>query len=155
MLLLNILLALAWIALTGEFEPGNFIEGFILGYLALWLLQPISRQSIYFRRARTAISFVLFFVWELVKANVRVAASVLGPTERLQPGVVAIALDVKSDLGITLLANLITLTPGTLTLDISADQRVIYVHTIHLEDPQAFRRQIKSGFERRVQELLS
>ncbi|MDX1612974.1 MAG: Na+/H+ antiporter subunit E [Candidatus Promineifilaceae bacterium] len=154
MLLTNVLLALAWIALTGEFDPVNFVEGFLLGYVALWLMQPVAGSSTYFKRVRNAIDFILFFLWELLRANIRVAISVIGPSSRLRPGVVAVPLDVRSDLGITLLSNLITLTPGTLTLDISADRRVMYVHTIDLEDHEQFRRQIKQGFERRVLEVL-
>ena len=61
-------------------------------------------------------------------------------------------LDLKSDAGITVLANLITLTPGTLSLDVSPDRKTLFVHALHVEDPDAFRREVKEGFERRVKE---
>jgi multicomponent Na+:H+ antiporter subunit E len=74
----------------------------------------------------------------------------------MRPGVVAIPLDVQTDAEITLLANLITLTPGTLSLDVSTDRRVLYIHVMYIDndDVEAVRRKIKEGFERRVLEVL-
>ncbi len=154
MFLLNILLALAWTALTGQFDPVNFMSGFILGYLALWLVQRVVGPSNYFKKVYQVISFVLFFVVALVQANLRVAYEVLTLAHTMRPGIVAIPLDVKTDAAITLLANLITLTPGTLSLDVSADRRVLYVHTMYVDDVEQFRREIKEGFERRVMEVF-
>ncbi len=153
-LLLNTLLALAWIALTGTFTPANLLFGFVLGYGLLAFTQRLLPPSRYFTMVPRVIAFVLFFLLELIQANLRVALSVLSPRLDLRPAVVAIPLDVRSDPAITLLANLITLTPGTLYLDVSADRRVMYVHTIHVHDLEQFRQGIKNGFERRVKELL-
>jgi multicomponent Na+:H+ antiporter subunit E len=71
---------------------------------------------------------------------------------RARPGIVAIPLDVEGDAAIVLLANLITLTPGAFSLDVSGDRRVLFIHTLYADD--AFRREIKEGFERRVIEVL-
>ena len=98
--------------------------------------------------------FLFFFLWELVKSNLRVAVDVVTPKHRMKPGVVAVPLDVDKDEEITLLANLISLTPGTLSLDVSDDKKVLYVHAMYVEDPEAFRKEVKEGFERRVKELL-
>ena len=154
MFLLNLLLALSWIALTGQFSPINFLEGFVLGYFMLWLVQRTTGPSTYFYKVRQVLGFAAFFAWELLLANLRVAYSVLAPDKSLRPGIVAIPLDVKTDTEITLLVNLITLTPGTLSLDVSADRSVLYVHTLYVDDVDDFRCQIKQGFERRVRELL-
>jgi multicomponent Na+:H+ antiporter subunit E len=155
LLLVNILLALAWGALSGVYTPTNFLAGFLLGYLALWLLQRTSAHaSGYFSKGPLMAGFILFFLWELVKANVRVMYDVLTPGYRMQPGIVAIPLDVSSDAEITLLANLISLTPGTLSLDVSDDRHTLYVHTMYMTEAEAFRDHIKRGFERRVQEVL-
>jgi multicomponent Na+:H+ antiporter subunit E len=72
------------------------------------------------------------------------------------PGVVAIPLDARTDTEITLLANLITLTPGSVSLDLSEDRRVLYVHAMYIDggDVEAYRRSVKEGLERRVLELL-
>ncbi len=152
--LLNTLLALAWIALTGTPTPTNFAIGFALGFALLWLTQRLMMPSGYFRKVPQVIGFALFFLWELTKANVRMALVVLSPRPAVRPAVVAIPLDVRSNGEITLLANLITLTPGTLYLDVSHDRCVMYVHTMHVDDLESFRRAIKTGFERRVMEVL-
>mgnify|MGYP000533675759 CR=1 FL=1 len=94
-----------------------------------------------------------FFLWELVLANLKVARDVLAPVERLRPAVVAVPLDLKTDWQITLLAILITLTPGTLSLDVSTDRKVLFVHAMHVGDPAALRHEIKSGFERLIGRL--
>ena len=152
MFLLNLLLALAWVALTGSFDPLNFVAGFILGYLMLRLLQRPTDPKNYFQRAALVIRFIFFYFKELLISNFRVAATVLSPSMRITPAVVAIPLDARSDLSISLLANLITLTPGSLTLDISADRSVLYVHTMYADDIDQFRLSIKD-LERRVLEV--
>jgi multicomponent Na+:H+ antiporter subunit E len=155
MLLLNILLALAWTALAGQFTPSHLAFGFGLGYLLLWLSRNRLGGQRYFVKAPRVLKLVLFFLWELIVANVRVAAGVLGPLKRLQPAIVAVPLDLKTDAEITLLANLIALTPGTMSLDISADRRVLYVHVMDSDnDLEKFRRDVKDGFERRIREVF-
>ena len=155
MFLLNILLALVWIGLTGQFTVENFVVGFGLGFVLLWLSQRVMGRSVYFRKVPQVISFVGFFIWELLLANLRVAYDIVTPRHYMRPGVVAIPLDVTREAEIVLLANLITLTPGTLSLDISDDRRTLYVHAMHIDDLEQFRRDIKQGYERRVQEVLA
>lgn len=152
--LLNTLLALAWIALTGTFTPVNFLFGFVVSFGLLWLTQRLMKPSNYFAKVSQVLGFVLFFLVELILANLRVALVVLSPRPAIRPAVVAIPLDVRSDAEIALLANLLTLTPGTLYLDVSKDRCTMYVHTIFVDDLDQFRRRIKQGFERRVMEIL-
>ena len=71
-----------------------------------------------------------------------------------RPGIIAVPLDAKTDVEITLLANLVSLTPGTISLDVSDDRSVLYVHAMFVEDPQRLCQEIKSGFERRILDLL-
>ena len=93
---------------------------------------------------------MLYFVWEVILANLRVAICVVSPLNRMRPGIVAIRLDARTDTEITILANMITLTPGTLSVDVSDDRRVLYVHTLFAGDPRSVRSQIKERFERRI-----
>jgi multicomponent Na+:H+ antiporter subunit E len=151
---LNIFLALVWAASTGSIDLPNLAVGFVFAYLVLWLARPALGETRYFRKLPQAFAFAAFFVWELILSNLRVAADVLSPRPRRRPGVVAVPLDATEDAEITLLANLVTLTPGTLSLDVSEDRRTLYVHGMFVDDPEVFRREIKEGFERRVLELL-
>lgn len=154
MFLLNLLLALAWVSLTGQFNPASFLVGFALSYLALWLMQRTMGPSPYFGRVRRTVAFALFFFWEITLANLRVAVQILSPRPSLRPAVIAIPLEAQTDLGIVFLANLLTLTPGTLSLDVSDDRRVLYLHVIQVEDVEEARQGVKASIERRVLELL-
>jgi multicomponent Na+:H+ antiporter subunit E len=151
---LNAVLAGIWAIVQGEVTFANLATGFVFSYLILWLVRPAMGETSYFRKLPALIGFLLFFVWELVVSNLRVAWVVLVPGAPRRPGVVAIPLDLDQDLAITLLANLVTLTPGTLSLDVSPDRRFLYVHGMFVDDPEEFRREIKDGFERRIRELL-
>jgi len=155
MFLLNILLAIAWVALTGEFNAGNFIIGFVIVYILLALTRPSEGARAYTAQVRAILSFSLFFLKELVLSSLRVTVQVLSPTLDMQPAVVAVPLDIRSDAGITLLGNLITLTPGTLTLEVAEDRSQIFVHAMHVDDVEAFRQEIKDGFERRILEVMA
>ncbi|MFN3326636.1 MAG: Na+/H+ antiporter subunit E [Bryobacteraceae bacterium] len=98
---------------------------------------------------------LFYFLKELTLATVRVAADVVRPLDQLHPAVVAVPLDVRSDAEILLLSNLLTLTPGTLSLDVSTDRRVLYIHAMNAQDLDKLRTEIKAGFERRIRNLLS
>jgi multicomponent Na+:H+ antiporter subunit E len=102
-----------------------------------------------------AIGFHAYFAMELLRANIRVARDVLRPLRHLRPGIVAVPIELDSDIQITILSTLITLTPGTLTLDVSTDRKTIYIHAMDAHDPDKLRAQLKGGFERRVKELFS
>lgn len=155
MFLLNILLSLAWMLLTGAFTFGNFLLGFFLSFLTIWLIGgSIGDNQKYVWRILRIPSFTVFFLAELVKANFRVAIDALTPRHHMTPGIVAIPLDVRGKFEITLLANLITLTPGTLSLDVSDDRKVLYVHSMYVVNPESFRRSVKDNLERRIIKLV-
>jgi multicomponent Na+:H+ antiporter subunit E len=153
-LLLNVVLALAWSALNEEFSQEVLIIGFILGYLILWGFQPVLGSRNYVRKIPFAIYFVFYFFWQVIQANLRVAWEVLTPGFGMRPAIVAIPLDVKTPLEITLLAQCITLTPGTLSIDVSSDRSVLYIHAMYVNDLDEYRQIIKDGFERRILELF-
>jgi multicomponent Na+:H+ antiporter subunit E len=154
MLLLNVLMAAAWMALTGDFSPLNFIFGFAASYFILWFVWRAVGPSRYFAKIPQVIGFIGFYLWELIISSLRVAYIVLSPAA-LRPGVIAVPLDIKTDAEIALLTNVITLTPGTLSLDVASDRSTLYVHAIEAPEPNEFCREIKQNFERRVRELLA
>jgi multicomponent Na+:H+ antiporter subunit E len=153
-LLFNILLALLWAAVTGSFSPGTLIFGFIVGYLALLLAQPMLGPSAYYTRLWRATVYAVLFVWDLLRSSVIVAYDVLTPGLAGAPAVVAVPLEVRSSVAITLLANTISLTPGTLSLDVSDDRSTLYVHSMyHGDDLDRIRADIKR-VEARVKALV-
>ncbi len=153
-LLINLLLTLIWLALTGKFELGNFVFGFVLSFGILYTMARKIEEKRYFSHLIKIIGFIFFFLYELLKANLEVAYDVMTPSFFMKPGIVSIPLDAKTDLEITLLANLITLTPGTLSLDVSDDKKVLYVHSMYIKDKAGFIKNIKTGFEKRLLEIL-
>lgn len=151
----NILISMIWTLLTGNVSISNLSIGFVLGYVALTLLYPATGKKLsYFQKSMQFVRFALFFTKELIVASVKVALDVVKPLPLMRPGVVGIPLDAETDLEITLLANLISLTPGTLSLDISPDRKTLYIHAMYVVDPDVVRREIKDGMERRLLELL-
>jgi multicomponent Na+:H+ antiporter subunit E len=147
-------LVFAWVAVTGEMSVGNLLEGVILAGLLVLLLRGPLRRRFRLEKVPKALGLLLYFLKEILLSNAAVARSLLSPVSSLSPGIVAVPLDVKSDAGITVLANLITVTPGSLCIDVSPDRRTLYIHALHVEDPDAFRREVKEGFEKRVKEVF-
>lgn len=155
-LLLNLILACVWTISIGPFEPMNFVIGFLLGYGALAIAwRTAGRDSAYFTGTHRCVSYGVFFLKELIVANIQVVKMTLGPKSRLRPGIIAVPVEPMPDTALTILANSITLTPGTLTLDIADDRSTLYVHCMHVDDPDAVRRDIKSGFEKRLLEIFT
>jgi len=106
------------------------------------------------RKLPRAVAFVGFYLRELVLASLRVAHDALTPTHHMRPAMLAVPLEAKTDLEILLLANLISMTPGSVSIDVSTDRRVLYVHAMYADDGEAVRREIKEQLERRVLGLL-
>ena len=137
--------------MQGAITLVNLFVGYTLGYVILALLAKGGvMPSTLALRTRRAVELAGFSVWELLLANARVALDVLRPRPEIQPAVVGIPLDVTSDAEILLLAMLINITPGSVTIDLSHDRRTLYVHVMHMRSAEESRRGIKDGFERRV-----
>ena len=157
MLLGNMLLALAWTALRGEFSLANLVDwarAGVLDSLCHWSRAGCCRHPHTSAGVHRAVGLAAFFFWELVRANLRLALDVATPRYQMKPGILAIPLDATRDSEILLLAMLINLTPGSVALDVSDDRTVMYVHVMYIDSPEAARAEIKDGFERRVRELL-
>ncbi|MEX0928848.1 MAG: Na+/H+ antiporter subunit E [Balneolales bacterium] len=149
--LINILLAFIWGTVTGHFSIGNLAVGFILGYIILLISRPVLYESDYANNFWRAIGLGIYFLKELFVSSIRVAVDVVKPGFNMRSGVVAIPLDARTDMEITMLANMISLTPGTLSLDVSDDRTKLYIHAMYIDtDVEAVRKEVKSGMERRL-----
>lgn len=152
--LANILLALIWVLVTGSFTLLNAVLGFGLGALALYLMRETAGSLGYFSRAKRMLSLAVLFAKELLLSGWRVAVLVLQPRMPLKPGIFAYPLRLERDFEITLLANLITLTPGTLSVDVSPDRKTLFVHALDCSDPDQARADIAQGFETKIMEAF-
>ena len=150
----NVVLAVVWMVLTADFGAVNALFGFILGYGAIAIVQNrFPGFEGYAQRVPRFIRFVGFYVWELIKANARVAYDVVTPEWGMRPGTIGVPLAARTDGEITVVANLISLTPGTLSLDVSTDRRVLYIHAMYIESEEALLEEVKE-LERRVLEVM-
>ena len=137
--------------------PDHFANNallFLLVYFLLWAASYFYDRS-HFVKVPRALGLLFYFLKELLLASLVVAWDVLTPSSRVESGVIALPLDAKSDIEVTILASLISLTPGTLSLDVSEDKRVLYVHAVYIKkgDVEGLKRQIKDGFERKLLEI--
>lgn len=150
----NLMLGVAWVVLTGDFRGGSLFAGLVFGYLVLALIQPqVPALAGYAQRLPRLIRFVGFFLKELVVSNLRVSYDIVTPPWYMKPGVIAMPLKARTEFEIAFVANLISLTPGTLSLDVSDDRRVLYIHAMFLDDEPALTRSL-AELERRALELF-
>jgi multicomponent K+:H+ antiporter subunit E len=153
---LTLLLAVVWTLLQNEISAGMVVFGLILGILiprstAIWW--PDTPKG--FRPVRM-MTYSLMVLWDILVANIEVAWIVLTvPNARLRPAWIVIPLDLRQPEAITMLAGTITLTPGTVSADLSSDGHSLLVHVLHTDDPDAVRDEIKTRYERRLKEIFS
>ncbi|HEY0124714.1 MAG TPA: Na+/H+ antiporter subunit E [Rhizobium sp.] len=150
----NLLLAIVWAAVTGSASFLNLVFGFLLSALALAIVREPYGGVLYLGRVRRILVLLLLFLRELAKSAWAVSVTVMRPRMDVKPGIFAFPLTVDRDFEIALLANLITLTPGTLSVDVSDDRKTLYVHALDCSDPEAVKRDIAEGFERRILEVF-
>lgn len=150
----NLMLAVTWALATGSMSERNLILGFFVGVFVLQFVGSAFGDARYAIRLWRIVSLAVIFLRELLVSSFRVAVSVVAPQLTMKPAVIAVPLDVTSDFEITLLANLITLTPGTLTIDVAEDRSCLYVHAMYGGDPDQLAKEIKDTFEHRIQEAF-
>ncbi|WP_234496622.1 Na+/H+ antiporter subunit E [Vibrio maritimus] len=151
--LLNLFLAFAWMLINGSYSSGNFVIGFIVGFFALRLSQPFGLKTSYFKRFTATLSLFVYFIYEMIVSVARVMWDVITPTHLSDPDIVYVPLDAKSDVEITLLANMVSLTPGSLCLDVTEDKKHLVVHAMFAPEHEEVIQSIKQGMERRILEV--
>lgn len=154
--LLNILLSLVWVALTGALNYTNFFFGFILGFFVLWVLVRNGKyeDKKYFFRLPKILLFILFFFYDMIRANLEVTKEILTPNLNMSPGIIAYKHNLQNDFEITMMSNIIALTPGTMVLKISDDKSILYIHSFYLKDKNKFIERLRNGMERKLIEIL-
>lgn len=134
-----------------ESSANRYIFTAILIFSITWPLSYFFAKD-YFRKLPSLMNLIVFFTKELLVANLRVAYDVVTPITYMRPCIVAMPLDAKTDFEITILACMISLTPGTLSIALSDDKSVLFVHAITFKkmDPEAIKRDLKEGFEKKL-----
>ena len=153
--LLSLLLLLFWLLLNNRVSAGHLVLGSLLAVLIPLFTRRFWPESARVRRPWLALRLSGRVFWDIVVANLRVAWLVLGPSKAVRPRFVRVPLDVRGEVAVTVLASVISLTPGTVSADIDAERHYLLVHALSEEDPAELIRQIKSRYEGPIKEIFA
>jgi len=152
-ILLNFFIAIVWMLMSVSFTVPTFIIGYLIGLVIIFIMRRYFKDRIYIIRVWAVVKLTLIFFRELTLSNIAVLRVVLRPKMDIAPSIFAYPTDLRDDWEITLLSNLITLTPGTLVVHVSDDQRTLYIHAIDVDNIDDEIDSIKQTFEKAIKEV--
>ena len=152
--LTTLALTLVWLLLVNSLASGQIVLGLLLGWAIPLFTLRFWPETLRISRPFTLLRFIIRLLGDIVAANLTVAWLILGRPERLRPAFIIVPLALKSDLAISLLANTICLTPGTVSSRLSLDRKHLLVHTLDTADPERLVATIKSRYEAPLQEIF-
>jgi multicomponent K+:H+ antiporter subunit E len=152
--LTTLALTLVWLLLVNSLASGQIVLGLLLGWAIPLFTLRFWPETLRISRPFTLLRFIVRVLGDIVAANLTVARLILGRPERLRPAFIIVPLALKSDLAISLLANTICLTPGTVSSRLSLDRKHLLVHTLDTADPERLVATIKSRYEAPLQEIF-
>ncbi|TFH61590.1 Na+/H+ antiporter subunit E [Peribacillus frigoritolerans] len=152
-ILLNVFLAVIWMFLKNEFNGSTFTIGYLLGLGIMFVFRHFFNDRFYLNRVYAVVLLLLIFARELILSNISVLKAVLKPSLDMRPGIFAFETTLTKDWEITILSNLITLTPGTLVVEVSEDNRFLYIHAMDIADKDEAVDSIKNTFEKAIMEV--
>jgi multicomponent Na+:H+ antiporter subunit E len=127
----------------------------IIAFVAFYIVLGIIDRK-YLRAFFWSVVFIAYLLWEIVLSNISIAWLVIQPKPKLDPGIIGVPLHLSTGLEITMLASAITLTPGTLSVDLGKDEEgndILFVHNLQVSDPKAYRESVHQGFERMIMRI--
>lgn len=152
--ILTPVLTVIWLLLNNSIDAGHIVLGLILGWAIPVLTIHFWPETVIIRKPLMLIKYTIVLLFDIIMANFTVARLILGNPDRLQPVFVKLPLDLNSDLAISLLANSITLTPGTLSAQLSEDCSYLLVHALNETDPESLIATIKQRYEHPLKEIF-
>lgn len=145
--LLTVTLALLWLLLVNQLSAGHLVLGALLGWLIPFVTSPFWPEQIRIRHLPVLLRYLAILVIDIVRGSFHVAHLIVRGPARLRPAFVEVPLVLRTDLAISLLANTISLTPGTVSARLSEDRRTLLVHTLDTDDAVALVADIKQRYE--------
>ncbi|NWO13740.1 Na+/H+ antiporter subunit E [Virgibacillus sp.] len=152
-IVINLIIAFMWMFLSESYSVPSFIAGYLLGILLLFLLRRFIPDTFYFRRVVKIVSLIFLFIKELLSSNIEIVKLVYSPKPNFEPAIFELPTELKSNWEITLLANLISLTPGTLSVAVSRDNTKLFIHGMDIHDNNEAIDSIKNTFEKAIMEV--
>jgi len=151
---ISALLLAAWLLLQRSVSPGHLLLGALLAFALPAFTRRFWPEQVRLRRPGTLARLVAVVLWDIAIANFEVARLVLGPRRDLQPGFVRFALDLDNDFAVGALANTVSLTPGTVSAELSADRRHLTIHYLACDDEAALVETVKRRYEKPIKEVF-
>ncbi len=151
---LSLLLLIVWLLMNNSVSAGQILLGVIFAVVIPMGTSSMRKQQPTLKKPVTAVKYLLMLMGDIIVSNVEVAIQVLGPVRKITPGFIAVPLDITHDLPITLLASSISLTPGTVSIEVSEDKQWLYVHVLNLVDEAETIANIKQRYESPLKEIF-
>ncbi|TDM12532.1 Na+/H+ antiporter subunit E [Macrococcus lamae] len=151
--LINVSLTMLWCMITMSFSFGNMVLGFIFGLFAVFIMRPFLPGRFYLRPLVKSIRLGFIFIIELFKANIHVFKIVISKEINITPAFFAYPTELTKDWEISLLSQMITLTPGTVVVAVSDDRKTLYIHAINFSNLEDEIEGIRSSFEAAIKEI--
>lgn len=138
-----LLIITIWVALWSDISLANVLSGLLVATLIIFSFDTWRAGNVIIRPL-AATKFAFYFLYQLAVSTVVVARTVIAPTDRIRTGIIAVPLLACSDAVATLIADAISLTPGTLTLEVRSDPLTLYVHALDVRDPTVLQRELRT-----------
>ena len=152
-LLINMFIAFLWMFLQDEWSVLSFFSGFLVGLLIVFSLRRFFKKRFYLWTFFAVIKLVLVFTRELISSSVLVVKQIMRPKINITPGIFRLETELETDLEITLISMLITLTPGSVVLDVTPNNEALYVHAMDIpESSDAVKKSVKA-FEKAIKDV--
>lgn len=152
-IILNLLIALVWMSLNTTWNPLNFLIGYIIGLLLIFAFKRFFPHDFYGHKLWAIFKLILLFFSELIKSSIVVLRHIVSPRLNINPGILTHHTDLTSDWELTLLSTLVTLTPGTVLIEVSREQHLVYIHAIDIQDENKMSEDIRNTFEKAIKEV--
>ena len=152
---LSLSLFLLWAVLGNAASLASLLLGALLALLLPFIVSPFWPDALHIQRPALALRFAARIGWDILLANWAVARRVVGPVKALHPAFVEVPLDLRDPFAATVLGSVVSLTPGTVSIDVDRERWVLQVHALDAPDPQALVREIKQRYEAPIREIFA
>ncbi|MGI6534051.1 MAG: Na+/H+ antiporter subunit E [Peptococcia bacterium] len=132
--LINLFIGLLWMFFQNDWSALSFLSGYLFGLCVLFVIRRFLRSKFYLFTLHAVISLFLLFIWEMFISSILVIRKIITPQIRIKPGIVAMETSLEGDIEVTLLALLITLTPGSVVMEVSPDYKILYTHVMDIPE---------------------
>jgi len=150
----SLVLLLVWLLLNNTIAAGHIALGAIIALVLPWATSSFWADRLHLHKPGLALRFLFLVLWDITIANIHVAKLILSPRRKLRPAFIHYPLDMDNDFAITVLAATISLTPGTVSIDVNDDHSVLLIHALDVDDEAALIAEIKSRYEAPIKEIF-